>query len=60
MTCTDSLASMYKIDYHMRCPSLHKECKHKDLLYLLVKELANKAREDTHVQLLKAEVPHWH
>ena len=24
MICTDSLASMYMIDKHMRCPSLHK------------------------------------
>ena len=41
--CTDSLASMYMIDKHMRCPSLHKESKHEDLLSLIVEELAKKA-----------------
>ena len=53
MICTDSLASMYMTDKQMRCPSLHKECKHKELLCLIVEELAKKAREGVHVQLLK-------
>lgn len=51
--CTDSLFSMYMIDEHMRCPSLHKECKHEELLVLIVEALAAKAREGVHVQLLK-------
>ena len=55
MTCTDSLASMYMIDKHMRWPSLHKECKHEELLSLIVEELAKKAREGVHVQLLKVK-----
>ena len=55
MICTDSLASMYMIDKHMRCPSLHKECKHEELLSLIVEELAKKAREGVHVQLLKVK-----
>ena len=53
--CTDSLASMYMIDKHMRCPSLHKECKHEELLSLIVKELARKARDGVKVQLLKVK-----
>ena len=75
MICTDSLASMYMIDKHMRCPSLHylhKECKHEKLLSLyslIVEVLAKKAREGVHVlhvQLLITSqgevplVPHWH
>ena len=36
MICTDSLASMYLIDKHMRCPSLHKECKNEEFLSLIV------------------------
>ena len=55
MICTDSLASMFLIDKHMRCPSLHKECKHEELLSLIVEELAKKAREGVHVQLLKVK-----
>ena len=55
MICTDSLASMYMIDKHMRCPSLHKECKHEELLSLIVEELAKKAREGVRVQLLKVK-----
>ena len=55
MICTDNLASMYMIDKHMRCPSLHKECKHEELLSLIVEELAKKAREGVHVQLLKVK-----
>ena len=55
MICTDSLASMYMIDKHMRCPSLHKECKHEELLSLIVEELAKRAREGVHMQLLKVE-----
>ena len=51
--CTDGLASMYMKDKHMRCPSLLKECKHEELLSLMVEELAKKAREGVHVQLLK-------
>ena len=55
MICTDSLASMYMIDKHMRCSSLHKECKHEELLSLIVEELTKKAREGLHVQLLKVK-----
>ena len=55
MICTDSLASMYMIDKHMRCPSLHKECKHEELLSWIVEELAKKARGGVHVQLLKVK-----
>ena len=58
MICTDSLASMYmidKLDKHMRCPSLHKKCKHEELLSLIVEALARKAREGVHVQLLKVK-----
>jgi len=55
MICTDSLASMYMIYKLMRCPSLHKECKHEELLSLIVEELAKKAREGVHVQLLKVK-----
>ena len=43
LICTDSLASVYMIDKHMRCPSLHRECKHEEVLSLIVKELAQKA-----------------
>ena len=39
----------------MRCPSLQKECKHEELLSLIVEELAKKAREGVHVQLLKVK-----
>ena len=46
---------MYMIDKHMRCPSLHKECKHEELLSLILEELAKKAREGVHVQLLKVK-----
>ena len=45
MICTNSLASMshiYMIDMHMRCFSLHKECKHEELLSLTVVELAKR------------------
>ena len=45
------------IDKHMRGPSLHKECNHEGLLSLIVQELAKKAREGVHVQLLKVK-PH--
>ena len=55
MICTDSLASMYMIDKHMTCPSLQKECKNEELLSLIVEELAKKAREGVHVQLLKVK-----
>ena len=55
MICTDSLASMYMIDKHMKFPSLHKECKHEGLLSLIVEELAKKAREGIQVQLLKVK-----
>ena len=57
MIYTDSLASMYMIDKHIRCPSLHKDCKHQELLSLnlIVEELAKKAREGVHVQLLKVK-----
>ena len=55
MIWTDSLASMYMIDKHTRCPSLHKECKHEELLSFIVGELAKKAREGVHVQLLKVK-----
>ena len=55
MICTDSLTSMYMIDKHMRCPSLHKECKHEELLTLIVEELASKARNGIRVQLLKVK-----
>ena len=55
IVCTDSLASMYMIAKHMRCPSLHKECQHEELLSLIVKELARKARDGVKVQLLKVK-----
>ena len=55
MICTDSLASMYMIDKHMRCPTLHRECKHEELLSLIVEQLAQKARDGVHVQLLKVK-----
>ena len=55
LLCTDSLSSMYMIDKHMRCPSLHKECKHEELLTLIVEALAAKAREGVHVQLVKVK-----
>ena len=34
---------------------LHKECKHKELPSLTVGELAKKAREGVHVQLLEVK-----
>ena len=55
MIYTDSLASMYMIDKHMRCPSSHKECRHEEFLSLIVEALAKKAREGVHVQLLKVK-----
>ena len=39
LICTDSLSSMYMVDKHMRCPSLHKECKHEELLSHIVQAL---------------------
>ena len=53
--CTDSLTSMYMIDKHIRCPSLHKECKHEELLTLIVESLAEKARNGIQVQILKVK-----
>ena len=53
--CTASLASMYVIDKHMRCPSLHKECKHEEPLSLIVEELDQKARDGVTVQTLEVK-----
>ena len=39
MIRTDSLASMYMIDKHMRCPSLHKERKHEEIPSLVMEGL---------------------
>ncbi len=58
LLCTVSLSSMYRIDKHMRCPSLHKGSKHEELLKLLrliVEAMAAKARERVHIQLLKVK-----
>ncbi len=55
LICADSLSSMYMIDKHMRCPSLHKECKHEELLSYIVEALANKAREGVNMKLLEVK-----
>ena len=55
MICMDSLASMYMIDKHMRCPTLHQDCKHEELISLIVEQLAQKGRDGAHVQLLKVK-----
>ena len=39
----------------MRCFNLQKECKHEELLSLIVEELAKKTREGVHVQLLNVK-----
>ena len=39
----------------MRCPTLHRECKHEELLPLIVERLAQKARVSLRVQLLKVK-----
>ena len=39
----------------MRCPSLHKTFTHKELLSLIVEEMAKKARVGVHIQLLKVK-----
>ena len=56
MICTVRLASMYMIDKHIRGPILHRECKHREILSLIVQQLAQKARDGVHVQLLKVEI----
>ena len=55
MICADSLVSMYMTHKQLTCPRLHKECKHEELLSLIVEELAKKAKEGVHVQLLKVK-----
>ena len=59
MICTDqyidSPASMCMIDKHMKCACLHRECKYEELLSLIMEELAEKAREGVHLQLLKVK-----
>ncbi len=55
LICTNSLSSMYMIDKNIRCPGLHKECKHEELLSCFVEALANKAREGMNLKLLKVK-----
>ena len=55
LLCTDSLSSMYMIDKHIRCPGLHKECKHEELLTNIVEQLAEKARNGVWVSFLKVK-----
>ncbi len=69
ITATDSLCAMYvyMISKHLRCPSLHKESKHLDILDAAVKAIAESLRagssssssSSTHSNH-QSEVPHWH
>ena len=52
---TDSLCAIYMLSKHLRCPSLHSESKHLDILDAAVESIAKSLRSGQSIQIVKVK-----